>query len=239
MKGLPVVLLVAAAALAGCATSSQARSVQTTGFLGSYKSLLQPGKTDEEPLLVYRNPKADWPGYKGILLEPVTIWGDPKRALSSDQQRDLQHVVEAFYAALRQKLSVNYEMVDRPGPGVLRIRVAIENSQAGNTTLKVASKGVPYTGAAGALWTLATGKPAFVGEASIEFIVQDAQTGDVLAAGADRRVGGDALSKEYLNTWGDVKNALDYWTDAAIYRLCVARGGAVCVRPKTSLLPGS
>lgn len=239
MKGSSVVLLVAAAALAGCATSSQARNVKPTSFLGEYKSLLKPGKTDEEPLLVYRNPKANWPGYKKILLEPVTIWGDPDHALSSDQQRDLQLVVDAFHATLRQKLSADYEMVDSPGPGVLRVRAAIENSQAGNTTLKVASKGVPYTGAVGALWTLATGKPAFVGEASIEFIVQDAQTGDVLAAGADRRVGGDALSKEYLSSWGDVKNALEYWTDAAIYRLCVARGGAACARPKTSLLPGS
>jgi hypothetical protein len=240
MTKLPIFFLVAAAsALGGCASGRQARNVQTTDFLGQYKSLLKPGQPEEEPLLLYRNPKANWAGYKKILLEPVTVWGDPNHALSAEQQRDLEQVVDAFFASLRQKLSADYEMADAAGAGVMRARVAIENSQAGKTTLKVASRGVPYGGPAGAVWTLITGKPAFVGETSIEFIVQDGATGELLAAGADRRVGGDSFNKQYLSSWGDVKNALDFWTDSAVYRLCIGRGGPNCIRPKASLLPGS
>lgn len=240
MTKLPIIFLVAAASgLGGCASGRQARSVQTTDFLGEHKSLLKPGQSEEEPLLLYRNPKANWAGYKKILLEPVTVWGDPNHALSAEQQHDLEQVVDAFYASLKQRLSADYEMVDAAAAGVLRARVAIENSQAGTTTLKVASRGIPYGGPAGAIWTLITGKPAFVGETSVEFIVQDGATGELLAAGADRRVGSESVSKQYLSSWGDVKNALDFWTDSAVYRLCLGRGGASCIRPKASFLSGS
>ncbi len=239
MKKFSVLLLASLASLAGCATSTQARSVQATSFLGEYQPLLKPGQPDEEPLLVYKNPKADWASYQKLLLEPITIWGDAKHTLSKEQKKDLQMVVDAFYASLRQKLTAYFELVDKAAPGALRVQVAIENSQQGDTKLKVASKGVPYSTPVGAVWTLVTGKPAFVGEVSIEYIVQDGGTGELLAAGADRRVGGDAYSREYLNSWGDVKNALDFWTDAAIYRICVQRGGTDCVRPKASLLPGA
>jgi hypothetical protein len=55
----------------------------------------------------------------------------------------------------------------------------------------------------------------------------------LLAAGADRRVGGTNLfDKEVFNSWGDVKNSLEFWADASVYRLCVLRGGANCVKPK-------
>jgi hypothetical protein len=46
----PSLLLVLAglASLAGCATSSQARGVKASGFLGDYRSLLLPGKPGEQ-----------------------------------------------------------------------------------------------------------------------------------------------------------------------------------------------
>lgn len=239
MNRKAALLLVVLLPLAGCATSTQARKVEATSFLGDYKSLLTPGKTEDDPLLVYRNPKANWNEYRKLLIEPVTIWGDPKHTLTDAERHDLQQVVDTFYATLRQKLSAYFELVDQQGPGVLRGQVAIENSQRGNAALKVVSKGAPYAAIPGTLWTMITGKPAFVGEASIEYMIKDASTGELLAAGADRRLGGDALSTQYLSSWGDVKNALDYWSDAAVYKVCVQRGGTACSRPKASLLPGS
>jgi hypothetical protein len=237
MKRLLIGLLAATAALAGCATSSQARSVQPSGFLGEYRSLLKSGKPEDEALKVYKAPGANWAGYNKILLEPVTIWADPKWVLTSEQQGDLRKVVEAFYATLRKKLSADYEMISEPAPGAMRMQFAITKGRPANTTFRIASKAVPYSAAANAIWTLATGKPAFVGDVSIEYIVKDASDGTLLTAGADRRVGGDAINKQFFRVWGDVEQALDYWTDAAVYWLCVLRGGAKCVRPEAAPLP--
>ena len=233
MRNLVVTLLLSAV-VAACATSNQARSTETTGFLGEHRSLLRPGQKGKEALLTYTKPGVNWAGYKKILLEPVAIWSDPKNPLPPEQEADLKQLVDSFYATLRQKLSADYELVDRPGPGTLRIQAAITNGMAANTTMKLASKAVPYGGAASALWTFTTGKPAFAGEVSIEFMVKDGQSGELLGAGADRRVGTDSLNKEALNSWADVKNSLEFWSDAAVYRLCVLRGAAGCVEPKNS-----
>lgn len=238
---LLTLFLASMALLAGCATSSQARSVKPSGFLGDYGFLLHPGKPGEEELLVYRNPDANWAAYKKILLEPVTIWSDPNWKLSSDERKDLQKLADSFQATLHQKLSADYEMVDLGGPAVMRIQIAITRGQRADMILKIASKGVPYGSAASFLWTFITGKPPFVGEASIEFIVKDAETEVLLSAGADRRVGadtivaGNSINTEYFNSWGDVKSSLDYWTDEVVYRLCVLRGGTNCVKPKKGL----
>jgi hypothetical protein len=68
---------------------------------------------------------------------------------------------------------------------------------------------------------------------TIEFTVHDAQTGELLLAGADRRVGGQTvLDKELFNSWGDVKNSLVFWTDLSVYRLCKLRQDTTCVQPK-------
>jgi hypothetical protein len=45
-----------------------------------------------------------------------------------------------------------------------------------------------------------TGKPAFVGEATIEGKITDARTGQLLVAGIDRRVGGDEIEAS-VDSW--------------------------------------
>jgi hypothetical protein len=77
------------------------------------------------------------------------------------------------------------------------------------------------------------GKPAFAGEITIEFTVHDSMTGRLLFAGLDRRVGGQNLiDKEVFNSWGDVQNSLEYWTEQSSYHLCLARRGSNCSQPK-------
>ena len=228
--------------LAACATGSQARSVKTTDFLGEYRSLLKPGQSGEE-LLVYRNPSANWAGYKKVLLEPVTLWKDKDWKLSSDEKKDLQKLVDSFQDTLRKKLAADYELVEKPDAGVLRIQTAITNTQRANTPLKVATKAVPFPYGTGGsyLWTFITGKPPFVGEISMELLIKDAATGELLSASADRRVGadtvvaGESLNTEYLNSWGDVKYSLTFWSDEMVYRLCMLRGATGCVEPKKGL----
>lgn len=221
------------ALLIGCASTQHAKDVQPSGFLAEYQTLLKPGEEGKEARRVYRNPKTKWASYKKILLEPVTIWNDPAHGLSPDQREDLQRLVDSFYDGLYVKLAKDYEMVEKPVPGAMRVKVAITHGEEARTGLTFASKAIPQLRLSNALWTFGSGKPAFAGEVTIEAIVKDAQTGELLAAGADRRVGGvNLFDKEVFNSWGDVKNSLEFWTDASVYRLCVLRGGANCVKPQ-------
>lgn len=222
--------------LSGCVTSRQARDVSSAGFLGTSAALLQKGTRADEPLLVYRKAGADWASYDKIILDPVAIWSAQPSTLPGEQLADFQKLVDDFHRTLSDKLAKNYVMVNAPASGALRIEAAMVNGKQANQTLKVAKTIAPYASVADVLWTFVTGKPAFTGEVSIEYMIKDSVTGELLAAGVDRRVGGNQLGKATLTSWGDVQNILTYWSDLVVYRLCINRAAADCRKPSAGLL---
>jgi hypothetical protein len=236
MRRLEMIVVAAACvALAGCVSTNQARSVQPSGFLGDSAALLKKGGKNDV-LLVYRKKGANWKAYDKVLVDPITIWGIESSTLPPDQLADFQKLVDDFYAMLKDKLSKDYTITDGPSAGAMRIQVAIVDGERANTPLKIARTVAPYAGYANLLWTFATGKPAFSGEVSIEYMVRDSESQELLAAGADRRVGGNQLGKTTLSSWGDVQNSLIYWSDEARYLLCVDRGEKNCPKPRAGLL---
>lgn len=222
--------------LTGCVTSKQARSVTPGGFLGESASLLTKGDRGEEALLVYQRDDTKWASYDKVMLDPVSIWSAKPSTLPPADEADYQKLVDSFHHTLGAKLAKSYGMVNEPAPGALRIQMAIVNGSQANNTLKVAKNIAPYASIADFLWTFATGKPAFTGEVSLEYMIKDASTGELLAAGADRRVGGNQIGKSTFTTWGDVQNILTYWSDLAVYRLCVGREGGDCRRPVAGII---
>ena len=221
--------------LTGCVTSRQARTIKPSAFLGESAALLAKGERVDDTLLVYRNERAAWRSFDKILLDPVEIWSAGRLTIPAEQAADYQRMVDSFHLTLREKLAQKYEMVDVPVPGALRIQMALVNGAQANQTMKVAKLIAPYAGVADFLWTFVTGKPAFAGEVSLEYTIKDAQTGDLLEAGADRRVGGNQFGRATFTSWGDVKNILTYWSDLTVYRLCIDRGDTGCRRPGAGL----
>jgi hypothetical protein len=240
MVTLPrIVLLVMIALLVGCKSTKQARSVEQTGFLGELTPLMQKGK-EGEALLVYKNPRVALiprGTYKKMLLEPVTLWGPPAAEHRTAPQKELQAVADMLYSLMYQSLSEDYEMVSAPGPNTLRIQAAITRADQSYVVLRVVST-IPAPMNAFALGSLlkdlGTGKPLFVGEASIEGKISDAQTGEILGASADRRVGKRHLDSHSFDSWDDVHQTLAFWAEQVRYRLCKERERdvAVCIPPK-------
>ncbi len=220
--------------LASCAPTKQARSMETSGFLGTLYPLMHEGN-DEEALLIYKNPKiATIPQgtYKKMLLDRVQVWGQP--VLDKDRQADAQKVADLLYALAYQALSQDYEMVSEPGPGTLHVQAAITRADRAFVVLRAIST-IPapmnVLAVASLLKNLGTGKPLFVGEASVEMKISDSVTGEVLAATADRRVGNKRLDASSFDSWDDVHKMLAYWVDKTRYRLCQARRAPGCVTP--------
>lgn len=232
MIRIQVALLIVLAGLAGgCAATIQARDVQPSGFLDEHRALLQPGPEDGM-LRAYINSSAQWDTYNNIILEPVTIWDGFSLTLDHEQRYELKRMADSFYKRLYLKLAKDYDMVEEPTAGTIRIRMAITHAEKSWTAPAFLSKLIIQLQAVNTLWSLASGKPAFAGEITVELKMYDAQTGEVLVAGADRRVGGQKLfDREIFNSWGDAKNSLEFWVDHSAYRLCVLRGGTTCVGP--------
>ena len=59
--------------------------------------------------------------------------------------------------------------------------------------------------------------------------ITDAETGTLLSAAMDKRVGGKTFKD--FDIWSDVRAAVDYWVKLIVFRLCLLRGESVCKPP--------
>ncbi|HUJ78683.1 MAG TPA: DUF3313 domain-containing protein [Nitrospiria bacterium] len=231
-----VILILAVAVLSGCAATTQMRTMEPSGFLGEYRSLLKPGKDVQgvhQVILIYIKPNLNIASYHKILLAPITIWDDPNHPMSIDDRNDLVQLADSETAQLSDQLSkAGYDMVDKFGPDTLRIQAAIIHGQPQRVGLAFISRIVPQARALNTLWSFASGKPAFTGDVHIEVKITDGATGELLAAGGDARAGTLKLfDKNVFSSWGDVKNAFTYWNELLIYRLCTYSQKTDCVKP--------
>jgi hypothetical protein len=209
-------------ALAACSVTEQAKpdTVQQTGFLKNY-SQLQPGAKDQA-LLVYFNPDARWSRYTKVMIEPVTFWGDASSNVSVEDQQKLSSY---YYNKLNEDLSQKFQIVDRAGPGVMTLRVALTDPTAATPVLRSVSVVIPQARLLNSVGNLATGSYAFVGSAQSEGEVVDSQTGERLAAAVDKRSGGLSIKNANVWEWGDAENAMDYWAQRTADRLSVFQSG--------------
>lgn len=229
---IPIVLLFIFLGLTtGCASTLQAKPEHRTQ---AFKENAKEGVVAEAVVPhVHPSTKVNWSAYDKVYLGPVTISDGFSSDLSPEENEELSEVASSFYDMLSEKLSKDYIVVDSPVPGAMRIDAGITHAERSWVAPAVVSKVSWQLQLLNSVLTYFRGKPAFAGEITIEFTVRDAQTGALLLAGIDRRVGGQNLfSKEVFNSWGDVQNSLKFWTEQSAYQLCVARRGTNCVQPK-------
>jgi hypothetical protein len=221
--------------LLGCAPTKQARSVEPSGFLGDLYPLMHKG-AEGEALRLYRNPAvANVPRgtYTKIWLDHAQVWGPP--TTDATRQKEAQHIADVLYGLVYLHLSEDYKMVSEAGQNTLHIQAAITRADPAYVVLRAVST-IPAPmnalAVASLIKNLGTGKPLFVGDASLEAKISDAHTGEILGAGADRRVGNKRLDAASFDSWDDVYKTLEIWAGMIRYRLCSERGGANCVKPK-------
>ena len=217
----------------GCAETYQVKGQDIkTGFLVDVYPLLQPGK-EGEGNLVYMNPKARWRNYDKIMLDAVTIWlGKDAEAHDTGviPPDDVRALANLFYQKLSDELSKDYTIVPSSGPNVMRLSVTLTDVEHGMPLLDTISTIVPMAHVISEAKKLASGTHSFVGQASVEARLVDSQTGELLAAGIDRRAGGKKLGKG-TGFWRDVENIFDYWSAKIRWRLCNQRNGKDCQSP--------
>ncbi|MCF8033895.1 MAG: DUF3313 domain-containing protein [Desulfarculaceae bacterium] len=230
-----ILLLVAVAlSLAACQApkSVQQGVAKPTSFLGPEAAAkLKPGKPGK-PAWMYSNPKAKWASYDKMMLDPVTFWRKPGGENQDITPKDRQALANYFYSVIHKAMSQYLTMVHIPGPGTLRVQVAITRADPSVVALDVVSSVVPQAVALSTLTDAMTGKPAFVGEAAIACKVADARTGQLLASWVAERVGGKRLDQAQMSSWGDVQQAMHFWAYDAAYRLCKAQKRSGCQKPQ-------
>jgi hypothetical protein len=170
----------------------------------------------QKAMLVYTNMNANFTSYSKIMVAPVTFWAaDDSKVSASDQQALCNYAYNVFV----QDLGKNFTIVDQPGPGVLKLSVALTDATSAVPVLRSISVIVPQARALSTIKMAATGTFAFVGSAEGAAKLNDSVTGQLLAAWADKRVGGTSVKNIDVFEWGDAENAMDYWATGLDQRL--------------------
>jgi len=148
-----------------------------------------------------------------VWLDPVVFYPDPKPTDDVSMQT-LTQIRNAVDQSLRSKIGQQVQLVDRAGPGVARMRVAITAVGAESEALK-AYQYIPIALVlTGAKVALDGGRPREAAVA-VETHVMDSQSGDLLYA-AVRGGTGERISKADDGQGGvqlsQLRPLVDAWT---------------------------
>jgi len=171
---------------AGCRATKT--GITPSGFLGDY------GNLEREPdgALMYRAPGLDLSRYDRILLEPVQLFAGLDSTFRDLEGDELDLLQESFWNTIYNALEPDYQVVEDPGPGVLRVRVAITGARKVRDIL-------PIRKSVGDTYML-------IGVLDMEAELLDSQSGERLAAIVDSQSRSSKVTSfgeadEVFGTW--------------------------------------
>ena len=131
--GLGVVVVTAAMA-AGCASKPPATAEQQ-GFLKDYNKLQTTKDSGGKEIKAWASPKLTPANYHSLLVEPIVFHPAPQPS-ERVSAGALKEMLDYSNSALRASIGQRFKLVDRPGPGVARMRVAFSGVGAEGEGLK-------------------------------------------------------------------------------------------------------
>jgi hypothetical protein len=188
-------------------------SSRQSGFLSDY-SKLQPDPKNGNLLVYWKDPDILKKSHQ-FILNPVIVYLLPRAEERGIDPEQLDKLARTFTDALRDELtkSGHYEIVTKPGPGVMVLRLAITNVEPTGAKKNAAVKGA----ATAASVAVAPGASLLVprlsvGKVAIEGEMVDSVSGEVEAAFMTSKSGRRFFSglKAY-QSWGDINAAFRSW----------------------------
>ena len=174
-----------------------------TGFLSDYSML------DRQSDVSYRYIGPYLGRYSQFIVDPVKIHFHTDSKAGKLSAEDITDMQNYMHAAILSAISDRYSIVYRPGPGVVRVRVALTDLKKS----KILQNIYPTSKLMG------TG----LGGASLEAELVDSRDGTQIGAVVESQLG-NRLSLEGLSTWGDAKSVMDGWAKRFRERLDEAHG---------------
>lgn len=242
--------------LAGCSTpgtdstgivasDNKEAKVRKVGFLSD------PGRLKASPngqgFLCWLQPGTNWPGYDKVMIERIQVYLEPSAQQKPIDPSDLKTLLDYFHAALVRNLSPSVQIVDVPGPGVLRVKLALTSLMPTNTVESLAGTAVPYGFVAEIGAGAATGRPPgstpYMGQTGLEAQFRDGATGTIVGECADTEIGlkyaadlnkgATSAAVAWMNgyassftSWSYARDAFNKWSAAFAQRFAALRAGS-------------
>ena len=229
-------------------TATDAARLTRSGFLSDY-ARLKPNP-QAGGIECWRDPRLDAARFDKVLVSRIVVSLVPPKSDKEGEQKtidpnDLKTLTDYFHSSLLKALKPQMQVVDKAGPGVVVIRIALTNLVPTTVSDSVAGTLVPYAFIAEAGSGVATGRPAgstpYMGETGMEMQFRDGGNGQVIAECRDTQIGrkyaadvdasavgaAQTWASGYLNSfqaWSYAKNAFDKWSMLVAKRFAELRG---------------
>jgi hypothetical protein len=168
---------------------------------------------------VYLLPGADFRPYTKVMLDPTEVafrknwvrdYNRSSRALTQrigddDAQKAMDLVRTGFEKAMGDAYrAAGYQIVQTPGPDVLRLRTAVVNLAINAPDIQTAGRSRSYSSEAG--------------QATVVIEARDSTTGAILGRALDARVAGDTYPylRNSVTNRSDFNRLFDRWSKASI-----------------------
>lgn len=189
-----LILMIAISTLGGCGASAPI----ATGFLSDYSNLTKQSDTSYR-YIASGNRLAD---YDRFIIEPVRVYYHGGRAKVPGS--DMQELANYLRSAIVKAISVRYSVVNQPGQGVARVRIALTDVKKSTWWMNI-HPGSKLTGSG-------------TGEAAMEGEVLDSFTNEQIAALVESRRG-NQFELDHFSEYDDAKDVIDDWAQRFRMRL--------------------
>lgn len=187
-------VLVVLSGLSACAT----KAISVEGYEPTVDVSRLERDDSDAPDIIFRRPGAPGLGeFSRFIIDPVqVIYDDPKMEELSPEQvnRMQQHLFEAMVEELRDG---GYEIGTKSEAGKLRVSFTLSGLRAPSAAANVTAAVVPFA--------------ASVGSVTVEAVLRDGLTNEVLGVVLTRARGSRFLNATPWSTWSDVEKFLDGW----------------------------
>ena len=186
------------------------KEMPRSGFLHDYSKL-----TSDDPMKVvdwiYIKEDTDWKSYNKMMLDDVVFFIAEDADYKGFEAKELADLGTAFHQAFVMNLAGAVEFTDKPGPGVMRARLAITNLKPSNSFTGTVTTIVPVGLLLSHVKKAATGSHIGMGSVAVEAELLDSQSGEVLAAMIDDKMGQKAKIAKSTSKWGHVIDIFNRW----------------------------
>ena len=189
---------------------SKEKEMKKSGFLQDYSKL-----TNTDPMKavdwVYIKEDTNWTTYKKMLLDDVVFFAAEDADYKGLEIQEMVDLGKAFQQAFVSNLAGAVEFADKPGPDVMRLRLAITNLKPNNSFTGTMTTIVPVGLALSTVKYAATGSHIGIGSVSVEAELVDSQSGEVLGALIDEEMGKKYKIVKGVSKWAQIYDIFNKW----------------------------
>ncbi len=209
MKRAATIVLVLVLGLALTVSMASATDKKYSGFLEGYYQNLQPGPEGGVKQR-WLKPGVDFAKYKKVMLDSAVFFFSDDSAYKGIDPQDMKDLADGLNKAVVEAAKDKTAFVSEPGPDVVRIRFAITGLKQNKPGLSAVTSVIPVGLAISLVKKGAGGSWSGSGATSMEVMIVDSTTNDVVVAAVDDRTAGftDRFSK-----WGSADEAFKFWAE--------------------------